>query len=154
MSTPHLSLRLRCVPPRTTAQQKRVDTRGATPRFYHGKRLKREEATWWALLTPLVPDAPVPGAVVLEIRLVYPHLANTRKQDRVFLIPKTSRPDAGNTAKHLEDVLAKMRFIEDDARVARLVVEKFYGPESEVGIWITITPMVGVVIADGGGDGG
>jgi Holliday junction resolvase RusA-like endonuclease len=134
-------VQLRCVPPSVTAQQKRVDTRGRRPRFYHGARMKREEATWAALLRPHQPPAPMTGAIALYIRLVYPHLSATAKRDRGLLIPKRSKPDAGNAAKHLEDLLAVMRFIEDDKAVARLTVEKWHGPEDQVGITIQIAPL-------------
>jgi Holliday junction resolvase RusA-like endonuclease len=99
-----------------------------------------QEHTWSVLLRPFVPPSPVTGPVELDVRMVYPHNKGTKLGDRVYLLPKDTRPDADNAAKHLIDLLSRMRFIENDAKVARLVVEKFHGPESHVGIQITIQP--------------
>lgn len=141
-----IDIAIRCVPPSTTAQQKgaRVAMNKSgklIPVFYQKAAMKREEVTWAALLAPHVPSAPIAGAVALDIRMVYPHKASTRNKDKALLIPKVSKPDAGNAGKHLEDVLTRMRFIEDDRQVSRLTVEKWHGPEKHVGIKITITEI-------------
>lgn len=111
--------------------------------FFHDHRMEREAHTWAALLRPHRPDVPMSGAVELVIRLIYPHLKKTAKRDQVALRPKVSKPDAGNAAKHLEDTLVKMRFLEDDQQVARLTVEKWHGPSDQVGIRIDIRPWPG-----------
>jgi Holliday junction resolvase RusA-like endonuclease len=56
-------------------------------------------------------------------------------------IPKTTKPDASNVVKHFEDLLVALGFIEDDALVSRLVVEKWWGPADAVGMYLTIGPM-------------
>lgn len=99
------------------------------------------EQTWDALLRPHVPAGPVMGAVELSVSMTYPHRKGCNQRDRVRVLPKATRPDCDNVAKHLVDLLARMRFIEDDAKVARLIIEKFHGPEAEVGIRIAIQPM-------------
>lgn len=141
-----IDVTLRCVPPSVTAQQKqarivRAKNGKMIPVFFHGKRMQAETATWTDLLKDHVPPAPLDGPLVLWVRLVYPHLAATKKAQLGLLLPKISKPDAGNASKHLEDLLTKLRFIADDARVARLTVEKFHGPEAEVGIRIRIYPF-------------
>ena len=130
---------VRCIPPAVTAQQKRVHYVNGKPVFFHGAKMREQTNAWTSLLQPYQPDKPLDGPLELSIRLVYPHLKSTKPRDVPKLLPKTSRPDVGNATKHLEDLLTRLRFIEDDARVARLLVEKFWGPESKVGIYINIT---------------
>jgi Holliday junction resolvase RusA-like endonuclease len=136
---------LRCVPPSVTAQQKRVRIvrrRGRmVPQFFHGLRMQREGVTWAALLAPHVPAEPLDGPLALSIRLVYPHLQATPKRDVGRLLPKISKPDAGNAAKHLEDLLTRMRFLVDDARIVQLTVSKWHGPAADVGIRIELEPL-------------
>jgi crossover junction endodeoxyribonuclease RusA len=136
-----LTFAIRCVPPSVTAQQKRVSFVGGKPRFFHGAKMREQAATWSTLLQPFVPVAPITGAVELKVTMVYPHLKGTPKRDRHLVLPKITKPDSGNAAKHLVDLLSRLRFIDDDASVAREIVEKFHGPEASVGIQIAIRPM-------------
>lgn len=140
-----ISIVIPCVPPRITAQQKRVAIIKGKPRFFHSAEMAREEATWQALLGRHVPEKPLEGPIDLAIVMVYPHLKSTPKRDLTRMLPKTSKPDAGNASKHLEDLLAKMRFIADDAQVSRLILEKWYGPEREVGIRIRLRSLISPV---------
>lgn len=133
-----IAFTIKCVPPSITAQQKRVHYVNGKPVFFHGAKMQEQAATWTSLLQPFQPAEPMDGALSLSVRLIYPHLKATKKNDVHKLIPKTSKPDAGNASKHLEDLLTRLRFITDDSRIARLLVEKFHGPESHVGIQIQI----------------
>lgn len=137
-----IAFTIKCVPPSITAQQKRVRFVNGKPMFFHGGKMQEQTATWTSLLQPYQPPAPMDGPLSLSVRLVYPHLKSTKKTDVHKLIPKTSKPDAGNASKHLEDLLARLRFITDDSRVARLLVEKFHGPEDHVGIQIHIAHFI------------
>jgi Holliday junction resolvase RusA-like endonuclease len=103
--------------------------------------MQRETQTWEALLRPHVPEAPVAGAVELCVSMTYPHRKGCPKRDQEKVIPKVTRPDGDNVAKHLIDLLARMRFMGDDSHVSRLVIEKWHGPEYHVGIQIAINPM-------------
>lgn len=132
---------LRCVPPSTTAQMKRLRIVRGQPVFFHGAKMEREAVTWAALLRPLVPSSALAGAVRVVIVGVWPHTKSTPKRDRGALIPKTSKPDASNYAKHLEDLLVRMRFLAEDSHVASITVEKWRGPETAVGIRILIEPL-------------
>lgn len=136
-----IDLTLHCIPPSVTAQQKRLHIVNGRPVFFHGSKMRAEEQTWLALLQPHVPAEPIAGPVALTMRMVWPHLKGARKADRDRVIPKASKPDADNVAKHAIDLLTRLRFIEDDQRVCRLVIEKWFGPESAVGIRIQIAPM-------------
>ena len=140
-----IDLSVRCVPPSITAQQKRVRVVRGKPVFFHGAKMREEAATWAGLLQPHQPPAPLDGPLALSLRFVYPHLKSAKKTDVHRLLPKITKPDAGNVAKHLEDVLTRLRFITDDARIADLRVQKFHGPEAEVGIRIQIAPFTDVI---------
>lgn len=142
-----ISIAIKCVPPSITAQQKRVHVVHGKPVFFHGKQMRAQEATWSSLLQPYQPDAPMDGPLSLSMRMIYPHLKATAKRDRDRLVPKISKPDIGNAAKHIEDLLTRLRFITDDARIARLTLEKWHGPEPRVGIQIEIMEFLGVYTA-------
>lgn len=143
-----IAFTLRVTPPATTAQQKRVRvvrsraTGKYVPMFFQSAEMQAEEMTWASLLRPHVPETPIAGPVELSIVMVYPYLRSTRKRDVGKWLPKVSKPDCGNAAKHLEDLLAKMRFMHDDAQVARLLLEKWHGPDREVGIRIRLQSLV------------
>ena len=117
---------------------KRVHVIGGKPVFFKSAQMKRAGETLAALLGPFVPDVPFDGPLTLSIRFVYPHLKATPKRDAGLWLPKVSAPDCDNVGKSTVDLLASMRFIVNDARIARLSVEKWHGPESDVGIRIEI----------------
>lgn len=137
-----ISITLRCTPPSTTAQQKRVRVINGRPQFFHSAEMRREESTWTSLLRPHQPAEPMDGPLSLSIRMVYPYLKATSKAHIGRLLPKTTRPDVGNSTKAIEDQLTRLRFITDDSRICRLLVEKFHGPEPMVGIQIQIATFV------------
>jgi Holliday junction resolvase RusA-like endonuclease len=137
-----IQIQLRCPPPSVTAQQKRLRVVGGKPVFFHGQRMQREAATWAALLQPYRPAAPLSGPLFVVVKLVWPHRTTTAQKDRHRWIPKTTKPDASNVTKHLEDVLVQLGFIGDDALVSSLTVEKWWGPDEAVGIYLWMAPMV------------
>jgi Holliday junction resolvase RusA-like endonuclease len=132
-------IEIRCIPPSTTAQHKRQHYVGGKPVFFKAARMAREEQTWAALLTPYRLPAPMVGPTRCAIRLVYPHLKATKLTEQ--LIPKVSKPDLDNATKALVDLLAELRFIEDDKQIAHFEISKFHGPERAVGIRIELLPL-------------
>lgn len=136
-----IDLILRCVPPSVTAQQKRTHIVNGKPVFFHGAKMAAETETWTSLLAPHRPPAPLEGPLILHVRMIWPHLKSAKTRDRDRLLPKISKPDCSNVSKHLEDLLVRLRFIVNDAHVARHTVEKFHGPEPLVGIRLLIHPF-------------
>lgn len=118
-----------CVPPKTTAQQVGIFKRGDGTMFI-AKKGKAEQAkqTLIAVFTPYKPQRALSGPVRLSITLEWPWRASeskrTRQSGRIW---HTSRPDADNLAKMIQDCLAKLCFIENDAVVSELTVRKFWG---------------------------
>ncbi len=124
-----------CVPPRTTAQQKR--TNRATGTFFKSRDLQAAENTFQAILLPFRPEAPVCGATSLEVTVIWPWLGKHKAKDRArHAVWMTSKPDADNWVKLLQDTLVTLRFIENDQSVCRLRVSKFWGENPGIHIKI------------------
>lgn len=136
-----LAFFLPCVPPTTTHQRKRIIRIGKFTRLGDSPELQATRAMLEELLLPHQPAAPVRGAVVLSLEFTWPWLASTPKRVRAEFerVPKTTKPDCSNLAKTLEDRLAALRFIEDDALVAALHVSKWLGDTP--GIHVDIAPI-------------
>jgi Holliday junction resolvase RusA-like endonuclease len=82
---------------------------------------------------------PLDGPLEMSVRATYltPDSWSQKKKDRAKW--RTSKPDADNIAKLLQDSMNKIVFA-DDAQVARLVVEKQYGPIAQ--IVVTVWPLL------------
>ncbi len=72
-------------------------------------------------------STPLEGPVRLEVAAVYlwPKSWSRKKCERERF--KTSRPDASNILKHVEDNLNAIIW-KDDAQIAAATIEKLYGP--------------------------
>jgi len=145
-----ISIRLRCAPPTKTSQGKRARiVKGKNgkliPVFFKKAATSKELDDWRWLVRPYRPAVPIADAVVFECVLVYPYLADTSKRDRARgWLPKISKPDCDNAMKGFVDVLVDEQFLVDDQRIARFVVEKYHGPDADVGIYLTIGAWGGV----------
>lgn len=138
-----IEIALRVLPPKTTSQMKRQVQTSHGPRFFKSKAQKAVEHTYLSLLTPYQPDVPIDGPVALSVVFAWPHLAATPKRLRGLRLPKTTRPDADNIIKALQDCLVRLRFVHDDGQIAELNLRKLHVPDAEVGIQIQIAPMSG-----------
>jgi len=130
---------VRCVPPRTTFQQKKVFYNAALGRvqFVKKKSLEQAEQDFMSLFAPHAPKEPFRTAVRLGVVFVYPFRKTERKGVRErLLVPMTVKPDFDNLSKTLCDVLTKLYFWTDDALVAEAHVSKFWG--ASPGILISI----------------
>lgn len=135
-----------CVPPTTTHQHKRIVRAGRFARLADRPELNAAKQTLDALLLPHQPTEPVAGPVALRLVFVWPWLQKHTKAQReahgglIKVIPHTSRPDASNLAKTLEDRLVALRFIADDNAVVRLEVHKFWGARPGIGVELFTIP--------------
>jgi Holliday junction resolvase RusA-like endonuclease len=115
-----------CVPPKTTAQQKRHN--GQTGAYFQSKDGKAAEATYQALFLPHQPKEAHTGALQVEIILRWPWRSSESKKVRALgQVAMTTKPDADNIAKQLIDVLKSLRFFGDDASISDLIVRKRWG---------------------------
>jgi len=126
---------LKIDPPETTAQMKRLDTRGKRPRFYDSPTMLAAKWTYAVALKPHRPTTPLIGPLELTIRTVWAHPKRTRKGDCAKLWPKMTPPDCDNHAKQLQDSMKTEGFFIDDAQISRLLVERWLGPPDKVGIY-------------------
>jgi Holliday junction resolvase RusA-like endonuclease len=140
-----IRFRSACVPPTATHHAKKVvriktrDGRQFT-KLADTPELVKAKSTLDELLIPHQPSAPMPSPVVLTAVFVWPWLSSALKRDRLKgRIPHTSRPDASNCIKTLEDRLVQLRFLEDDNGVAELHVQKWWGDDP--GIEVLIQPF-------------
>lgn len=118
--------------PTATAQQKGVNTRGASPHFYTKKSVEAVKTMYKLAILDYFRKSkePIPyfnGPVSVSVRFDF---AMTDK--RTWGRYKTTKPDCDNLVKLLLDVLTGLHFWRDDAVVASLKVEKFYSNQNSV----------------------
>lgn len=141
-----LTFAMPCIPPTTTHQHKRIVRAGRFSRLADKPELNAAKQTLEALLLPHRPVEPVAGPVALRLVFVWPWLKKHTKAQRnacggvIKVIPHTSRPDASNLAKTLEDRLVALRFLADDNAVVRLEVHKFWGDCPGIGVEMFTIP--------------
>jgi Holliday junction resolvase RusA-like endonuclease len=124
-----------CVPPKTTAQQKRMNR--ATGVFFHTEKQEAAIATYDQILAKHKPEKPEKGAITLTVEMTWPWLKSDGQKVRCHSkIPHTSKPDCSNIVKQIEDQIVKWRYIEDDSKIFTLFVRKWRGDRP--GIYIQI----------------
>ena len=132
--TPSLCLRFSSPPPRHTAQQKGCMVRNGRPHFFKKASVAREERAALALVRNSLPEGfkPFGGPVAVRLRLCWPYRRTERK--RVVASGRevwhAVRPDLDNLAKGILDTLTAARVWGDDGQIARLVLEKSWGPSA------------------------
>lgn len=146
-----MEFRLCCVPPITTAQQKRLVMVAGKPRFFKAKKQAQAESVLAALLRPHIPPEPFRAPVSLEIHIVWPYVKSTPKRTLTAGVPvaHTTRPDLDNWAKGFIDLLAVLRFIEDDADIVRLALSKERGPSPGITVRLESCEAPAGGISDG-----
>ena len=134
-----------CVPPTTTAQQKRVNHK--TGVFFKSKEAGRIIETYGDLLRPHIPDEPMRGPLKVTIEVTWPWLkrhyatkAKAAHADTYGRLPHTSAPDCDNFCKQLIDEMARWLLIENDQCISDLRVRKFWG--ARPGIYVKVTQDV------------
>ena len=135
-----IAFHLPIVPPKSTAQTKRLVIVAGKPRFFKSHRHSDAEVLLTDLCTPYVPADPLQGALKLTVDFVFPWRKSDSKTRRAWSkLPNDKRPDVDNLIKMVADVLTKLRFYGDDGQVSTLVISKSWG--DRVGISIEIEPI-------------
>lgn len=119
-------------PPRTTHQMKRVDTRGAKPRFFDAPAVKEARQLYRQHLAPHQPEAPIVGPVQLVTKWCYSDGQSVARY-------KITTPDTDNMVKLLKDEMTRLGFWGDDAQVASEITEKFWAKPA--GIYVRVTKL-------------
>ena len=131
-----LTIRLDCVPPTATAQQKGAMVIGGRVRFYTKAKVRRAESLLASLLMPHRPSVPFSRPVALTATWTFPWRKSERRSvvKAGLPVPHTSRPDLDNLEKNLLDVMTSLAFWTDDSLVARKDTGKQWGPRPGIDI--------------------
>jgi len=151
-----LKIKIPSMPPRRTAQHKGVFVPDGRPVFYKKSGILAEERNMVALLCAHLPEGWVPfaGPVAASIHLCYPYRKAEKR--RVVAsgaeIPCDTRPDLDNLAKGILDAMSAARVWGDDGQVARLTLEKVWGPSAYWSAEVAELAMAALPDEDGGGN--
>lgn len=109
----------------------RHTVRGSRPVAYKSKDQQADERTLEALMMPHVPDVPLSGMLSLSLVITMPIPASFSKPKTALALHRslrpTTKPDLSNVLKHVEDVMQRMRFFEDDKQIVDIYCCKIYG---------------------------
>lgn len=126
------------IPPRTTAQHKRVGVSKTGKQVrYEDASLKAAHEKLLAHLAQHAPDKPMTGPIRLVNKWLYPDTSRKHKDGEW----KTTKPDTDNTLKLLKDCMTACRFWKDDAQVVSETSEKFWVTDSPPGIYIEVEEL-------------
>lgn len=120
------------VPPTATKQQRQINWERRS--VYDASQVKEAKAKLEAHLAKYIPDEPLHGGVRLITKWLYPRGASHGDGEY-----KITRPDIDNMPTLLFDCMTRLRFWEDDARVASLIIEKFWA--NTPGIYIELSEL-------------
>lgn len=108
----------------------RIGSRAGHGISYKDKGQKLEEDKIMALIYQFKPPVPFIGPLSLRIEAYLPIPASKPKRWRQEaehgLIRPTTKPDADNLAKQIEDIMNRV-FYADDKQIVDLTVRKWYG---------------------------
>ena len=124
-------------PPTATAQERKVKVINGKPIFYDPPAVKSAKELLSAYLAQHRPPQPMTGGLSLRVLWLFPRGAHPHGAWR------TTKPDTDNLQKMLKDCMTRVGFWEDDAQVAREIIEKRWSDEP-CGIYIEIEPLTGV----------
>jgi Holliday junction resolvase RusA-like endonuclease len=118
-------------PPTCTHQEKKVNTKGKTPRFYEDDNLKAARVKLTAHLAKHIPKVKYTKACRAIVKWCFPIIGD--HYDGEY---KDTKPDAHNLDKMLFDIMEDLGYWDNDARVASEIIEKFWAVKP--GIYICI----------------
>jgi Holliday junction resolvase RusA-like endonuclease len=127
---------LKCDPPITTTQEKKVAIIYGKPRFYEPKRLKEAKQLLISLLKGQAPQEKFEGA--LQLHVVWKFPKNKSHKHNEWRITK---PDTDNLQKMLKDCMTKTGYWKDDSQVVKEIVEKLWVNNEDEGIEISIEQL-------------
>ena len=124
-------------PPTATAQERKVKVVNGKPIFYDPPAVKSAKELLSAYLAQHQPPQPMTGGLSLRVLWLFPRGAHPHGAWR------TTKPDTDTLQKMLKDYMTRVGFWEDDAQVAREIIEKRWSDEP-CGIYIEIEPLTEV----------
>lgn len=103
------------IPPTVTAQEKDVTVVNGKPVFYDPPDLVKAKNKLMVNLLPHRPEKPLDGALRLVVKWCFP-LNGGKHYDGEY---KYTKPDTDNLNKALKDIMEKLGFYVNDAKVLR-----------------------------------
>lgn len=145
MNREPLAFVIPAMPPHRTAQAGRgVFVRNGRVHFFKKSAQAREERNVVALVLEALPDGfrPFEGALEVRLRLVWPYRRTEKRRVVASGVEvwHDVRPDLDNLSKGILDALTTARVWKDDGQVARLVLEKRWGPAAYWGCEVRELP--------------
>ena len=129
---PALAFRVNAVPPTRTAQQKGAYVCNGHIRFFTKPGVAAEKENTVALVLGKLPQGwqPLEGPLEFRLHLVWPYRKGEPKKNTRdgAELPISTRPDLDNIAKGIIDALTVAGVWRDDSQIARMVLEKAWGP--------------------------
>lgn len=140
-----LSVEIAQVPPKDTHQSRLRIFRMKNGRQFIGrkaasmetKRLELALAGWIFRIKSIPAEKKLlermqSGPIQLAIALYYPWPASASKADKAKTLPKTTRPDADNLVKTIQDALGSFGLFSDDSQITHLEISKYNSPEPRI----------------------
>ena len=115
-------------PPRTTAQEHKVATKGKKVRFYDPPSVRDAKEKLLGHLYAHAPDEKLKGPIALQVTWYF--FSKEHGDDW-----KVTKPDTDNLQKLLKDCMTKLGFWNDDAQVVHETCQKRWTTNIP-GIWI------------------
>lgn len=109
---------LQMIPPTTTAQQKKINTKTKT--IYANQSVLDAKNKYRAHLAKYVPKEPLVGALSLLVVWGFP--AGKHKNGDLCM----NKPDLDNACKLLQDVMQELGFFKDDKDIVQLNLSKIW----------------------------
>ena len=122
-------------PPTSTAQMKQVRVVKGKPIFYDPPAVKVARTVLSAHLAVHKPDKPMAGPVSLRVLWLFPKGKSHKNGEW-----RTTKPDTDNLQKLLKDCMTRCGFWNDDAQVAREIIEKRWS-DDPCGIYIELEEL-------------
>lgn len=122
-----IKLWLPCIPPTATAQQKRHTKRGQS---YDPPNVVSATQFLTGLLLPHSPKEPLSGPIRQRVKFIFPFRDSEKKAilKANVDVPMLGRVDCDNLVKRFNDVLAQLRYFENDNQIYSMMIEKWRGP--------------------------
>lgn len=131
------------VPPEVTSQQKGLNTRGRTPRFYKKDAVKEAERQLLKHLWEHRPAELMTGPLALCTAWVWPwRLGETNTVTNHFPLKlRDTRPDHDNCIKLFQDCMARKgrEYFKEDGKIATSITQTFWGEQPGIAVRIAET---------------
>jgi Holliday junction resolvase RusA-like endonuclease len=125
-----LEFKIKCNPPKQTAQSISRIFRRKDGTSFIGKKNNTSKGELFCLLKDYVPQAPFTGPLELTIDWCYAwRKSETKKNKSRGFMYCTTKPDIDNICKQLNDTMTRLCFWTDDATISRLVFTKVWCDE-------------------------